>query len=108
MALIEITNKHSNLRLKFEHPIVLNPEKKFKLGVSRLMLSFDRKFAINLHFDFFTPIPDTNTSFNAKSVITGVYTINSLQKKLQKLCDEKFALLIEKNIKNKKPDINQK
>ena len=72
MVFIKITNKHSNLRLKFEHPIVLNPEKKYKLGVSRLMLSFERKATINLHFDFFIPIPDTNTSFNTKSVITGV------------------------------------
>jgi len=41
MALIKITDKHSNLRLKFERPIVLNPEKKYKLGVSGLMFSFD-------------------------------------------------------------------
>jgi len=27
MALIKVTDKHSNLRLKFEHRIVLNPEK---------------------------------------------------------------------------------
>ena len=52
MALIKITDKHSNLGLNFEHPIVLNPEKKYKLGVSRLMLSFHGKVAINLHFDF--------------------------------------------------------
>jgi len=37
------------------------------------MLSFDRKVAINLHFDFLIPIPDTTDVFNAKSVITGVY-----------------------------------
>jgi len=28
MVLIKISDKHLNLRLKFEHPIVLNPDKK--------------------------------------------------------------------------------
>ena len=85
MALIKVTDKHSNLRLKFERPIVLNPEKKFKLGVSGLMLSFDRKVTINLRFEFFIPIPDTTGQFfNAKSVITRVYTMNSLQNNFKK------------------------
>jgi len=43
MPLLKITDKHSNLRLKFEHPIALNPEKKYKLGVSHLMFSFEKK-----------------------------------------------------------------
>ena len=42
MALIKIVDKHLNLGLKFEHTIVLNPEKKYKLGKSRLMFSFDK------------------------------------------------------------------
>jgi len=40
MALIKISDKHSNLRLKFERFIVLNPDKKYKLGVSHLLFSF--------------------------------------------------------------------
>ena len=42
MTLIKI----SNLRLNFEHPIALNPEKKYKLGVSHLMFSFNKFFAL--------------------------------------------------------------
>jgi hypothetical protein len=41
MVLIKISDKQSNLRLKFEHPIVLNPDKKYKLGVTHLMFSVD-------------------------------------------------------------------
>jgi hypothetical protein len=54
MALIKITDKHLNLGLKFEHPIALNHEKKYKLGVNRLMISFERKVEIKI-FLFFTP-----------------------------------------------------
>ena len=32
MTLIKVTDKHSNLRLKFEHRIVLNPEKNINLA----------------------------------------------------------------------------
>jgi len=52
MALIKITDKHLNLGLKFEHPIVLNPEKKYKQSVSRLMFSFDKEVKIDVRFDF--------------------------------------------------------
>jgi hypothetical protein len=59
---MKILDKHSNIRLKFEHPIVLNPEKKYKLGVSHLLFSFDKKYVINILLDWYIPIPDTQTS----------------------------------------------
>jgi|GEM_PF-4962207 len=43
MALIKISDKHSILSVKFEHPIVLNPEKKYKIGISHLLFSFEKK-----------------------------------------------------------------
>ena len=63
MALIKIKDQHLSLGLKFEHPIALNPEKEYKLCVSRLMFSFDKDVKIDLRFDFFIPIPDTNDQF---------------------------------------------
>jgi hypothetical protein len=44
MTLIKV----SNLTLRFEHPIALNPEKKYKLGVSHIMFSLDT--AIDIMF----------------------------------------------------------
>jgi len=52
MALIKITDKHLNLGLKFEQPIALNPEKKYKLCVRQVMLSFDKKIKINMFYEF--------------------------------------------------------
>jgi len=97
MTLIKITDKRSNLGLKFEHPIVLNPEKEYKLGVSRLMFSFDKEVKIDLRFDFFIPIPDTKDVITVSAGISWDYTINSLQKAFQQKCDE-FNLII-KNMK---------
>jgi len=66
------------------------------------MFSFERKVEITMFFCFFIPIPDTSDFFfTAKDDIAGAYTIDSLQKELQKVCDEKFALLIEQNIRDK-------
>ena len=41
MPLLKISDKRSNLRLKFKHPFVLNREKKYELGVSKLLFSLD-------------------------------------------------------------------
>jgi len=46
MVLIKISNKHSKLRQNFEHPIVLNPEKKNTLGVTHLLFSLNQTFNI--------------------------------------------------------------
>ena len=75
---MKISEKHSNLRLKFEHPIALNPEKKYKLGVSHLLFSFDKKYSINMLLESHIPIPYTQTSAVVKDSIGGNYTINSL------------------------------
>jgi hypothetical protein len=40
MTLIKV----SYIRIRFEHPIGLNPEKKYKLGVSHLMFSLRQTF----------------------------------------------------------------
>ena len=36
--------KVSNYRIRFEHPIMLDPDKKYRLGVSHLMFSLNRTF----------------------------------------------------------------
>jgi hypothetical protein len=108
MPLIKITDKHSNLRLKFEHPIALNPEKNYKLGVSHLMFSFDRKVYVAILFDFFIPLPGTGGSFTVKSSVTGTHTIDSLQTAFQNVFNEGLSELIEQNKKDKKFDIIQK
>jgi len=56
-ALIKISNKHSKLRLSFEHPIILNPEKKYKLRVTHLLFSSNKTFDIkNFMLEFIVPI----------------------------------------------------
>ena len=80
-SLIKISDKHSNFRLKFEHPIALNPEKKYKLGVRHLLFSFQKGYKINLFFDYLIPVPDTNIVVTAKGDVYGNYTIASLKKK---------------------------
>ena len=53
---------------------------KYKLGVSHLLFSFDKKYSINMLLDWYIPIPDTRTSVTIKDSIVGDYTINSLNK----------------------------
>jgi hypothetical protein len=62
MTLIKILDKYSKLRLEFEHPIVLNPEKKFKLGVTNLLFSFNKIFKIK-YFVFECYISPNNVSY---------------------------------------------
>jgi hypothetical protein len=97
MPLLKITDKHSNLRLKFEHPIALNPEKTYKLSVSHLMFSFDKIVYINILCDFFIPVPDTAGVFTVKSSVTGTNTIDSLQNAFQNAFNEGFNGIIEQN-----------
>lgn len=105
MSLIKI----SNFRLRFGHPVVLNPEKKYKLGVSHLLFPFDKKFEIkNFDFEFYIPVPDTTSFFTPKYHILGKYTIDSLQKDFQKIFNEAFNGVNEQNKKDKKFDINKK
>ena len=102
MSLIKITGKHLNVGLKFEHPIALNPEKKYKLDASRLMFSFDTKIKTDTSFVFFIPIPHTSDYFNVNAHITGDYTINSLQEEFKQICDGGFILLFERYKNNQK------
>jgi hypothetical protein len=75
MALIKISNN----RIRFEHPHVLKPDKKYTLGVSHLKFSFERKYLIAILFEWYIPVPDIGGSFTVKSNIHGEYTINSLK-----------------------------
>ena len=91
--LIKISNNKTN----FEYPIVLNPEKKYKLGVSHLF-SFDKKCEMNFFFDWYIPVPVTTGIFTGKASIVRYYTIGSLKKKF----GDGFNGLIEQNKKDKK------
>jgi hypothetical protein len=105
MTLIKITD----FRLQFEHPIVLNPEKNYKLGVSHLMFSLDKSFDIHdFWFEFYIPIPDTTTAYPVKSGPMGKFTIDSLQNQFQKTFNDGFNGIIEQNRKDKKTELNNK
>ena len=93
MALMKFSDKHSNLRLKFEHPIALNPEKKYKLSVSHLLFSFEKNYYINIALEWFIPIPDTQTVVAVKGNIIGNYTITSLKKAWQGMFDDAKKLI---------------
>jgi len=108
MVLMKISDKHSNLRIKFEHPIVLNPEKKYKLGVSHLLFSFEKKYNISVDLEWYIPIPDTQTVVTVKGNLTGNFTITSLKKAWQGMFDDSLAGIIDQNKKDKKVDIVQK
>jgi hypothetical protein len=95
MALIRTSDKHSNLRLRFEHPIVLNPEKKYKLGVSHLMFELDQIFDIeNFTFEFNVPTSQGNED-TVTCIIFGKFTIKTLQKEIQNKINYWFDILIK-------------
>ena len=57
---------------------------------------------------FFIPVPDTTGSFTVKSIITGSYSILSVQNEFQQMFIGVYNGLIEQNKKYKIFDINQK
>jgi hypothetical protein len=88
MTLIKISNN----QLKFDHPVVLNPEKIYKFGITNLMFSFDKYFEIEVFsFEIHMQIPDS-TFFILKTGIDGNFTIDSLQK----IFTDAYNILIEK------------
>jgi hypothetical protein len=99
--------KISNNRLRFEHPIVLDPDKKYKLGVSHLMFSLDQTiFVNNFTFDFYVPsvagYEDTVSCF-----IFGNFTIETLQKEIQDKINKWFDVLIKNYETQKKNDVKK-
>jgi hypothetical protein len=84
MALIKISDKHSNLRLTFEHPIVLNPDRKYKLGVSNLLFSFEKNYYIDLIVEWYISVPDIQNVVTVRSIIAGDYSISSLKESFKK------------------------
>jgi hypothetical protein len=102
MTIIKVTNK----RIRFEHPIVLDPDKKYALGVSHLMFSLNQVFRIgNFYFDVYIPIPTTTERFMFKGGLAGTFTIKDLEKELQKIMQNTYYLLIGKMEKDKKTEI---
>jgi hypothetical protein len=108
MTLIKVSDKHSDLKLRFEHPITLNPEKKYKLGVSHLMFSFEKEYDLNVLCEWYILVPESTASYTVKSDILGKYTIVSLKNMFQTMFTYGLADLIELNKKENKKDINQK
>jgi len=44
--------KVSDNRIRYEHPLVLDPDKKYKLGVSHVMFSINETYIVdNFHFN---------------------------------------------------------
>jgi hypothetical protein len=95
--------KVSNNRIRFEHPIVLDADKKYKLGVSHLMISTNLTFFIkDFTFNISIPIPTTKENFVMTNSITGSYAIKPLEKELQNMFNATYNSLIEKMTRDKK------
>ena len=95
--------KISDLRLKFEQQIVLNPEKKYKLGVTHLLFSLNQTFNIKyLDIEFVVPVSGTHSITITINKINGNFTINSLQNEFRRLIKNGHNIFIENLIKEKK------
>lgn len=97
--------KVSNNRLRFEHPIVLDQDKNYKLGVSHLMFSLDQTFFINsFSFDCYVPtfagIEDT-----VWCAINGNFTIETLQREIQNKISCWFDVLTKQYETQKQNDV---
>ena len=93
MSLIKVSDKHSNLRLRFEHPIVLNPEKKYKLGVTHLMFPFRQTIFIQDSW-FDVCLPNTDEKYISKN--------SAFEKELQNVINVSYNRAIEELEKDKK------
>jgi len=94
--------KVSNNIIRFEHPIALDPDKKYRLGVSHLMFSLNQTFFIkDFNFDIHIPIPTTKESFVMGNSITGSYTIKALGKELLNMFNATYSSLIGKMEKDR-------
>ena len=92
MTLIKI----SNLRLRFQHPIILNPEKKYKLGVSHMMFSLDTAIDITFKIETKVPLKDiTSEVFIAPLLVNQKMTIYNLRDYLQKFIHETYANVVQ-------------
>jgi hypothetical protein len=98
--------KVSDLRLRFEHPVVLNPEKNYKLGVSHLTFSLRQTFFIeDFWFEIKIPIPKTGEYVSITNYITGSFTIKALEKELQNMFNATCNSLLEEMEKEKQTEI---
>jgi len=98
--------KVSNNRIRFEHPIVLDPDKKYGLGVSHLMFCLNQTFFIkDFNFDIHIPIPTTKETFVMGNSITGSYAIKALEKELRNMFNATYSSLIGKMEKDRKTEI---
>ena len=98
--------KVSNNIIRFEHPIALDPDKKYRLGVSHLMFSLNQIFFIrDFNFDIHIPIPTTKENFVMGNSITGSYNIKALEKELQNMFNTIYNSLFRKMEKDTKTEI---
>ena len=99
MTLIKVSDN----RIRFEHPLILDPDKKYKLGVSHIMFSINETFIVdNFHFNIYIPIPTTTEKFMVKTGLTGTFTIKEIETELQKTMQNTYSMLIDKMEKDKK------
>jgi hypothetical protein len=108
MALLKVTDKHSNLRLKFEHPIVLNPEKKYKLGVTHLMFSVDTAMFISFRLDIVILSKEISTGFTMAAAIDRKTTINYIREYLKKGINDAYNCIIHEYEMEGRKDIANK
>jgi len=99
MALIKVSNN----TIRSEGPIVLNPDKKYRLAVSHLMFSLRQTFFIqDFWFDIYIPIPTTKEHYVSKNSVTGSYTVKALEKELQTMFTVAYGALVVKMLEDKK------
>ena len=105
MTLIKV----SNLRLRFQHPIILNPEKKYKLGVSHMMFSLDTAIDITFKIEIKVPLKDiTSEVFIAPLLVNQKMTIYTLKDYVQKFINESYVNTVQQNENKRKKDIADK
>ena len=91
MTIIKVVNN----RIRFEHPVMLNPDKKYKLGVSHQMFSLEQSFFItNFTYEISVPISAGNED-TVTCIIFGNFTIETLQKDIQDKIKYCFNILIK-------------
>ena len=99
MTLIKVSDN----RIRFEHPLILDPDKKYKLGVSHIMFSINETFIVdNFHFNIYIPKPTTTEKFMFTSGLRGTFTIKEIETELQKTMQNTYSMLIDKMEKDKK------
>lgn len=106
MYFLKIINKNSEvLRLKLKHPIFLDKNKKYEMGVDKLRIKSFKFNIQNFNFDLVIS-KENNLQYN--TTINGEYSIKSFKYELRKKILESINNINEKSKSFKITDLNFK